>query len=448
MVNRHGTSGAGAVGVARLSWAAEAAAPAPVGRIAPDAAVQPDDPSRSRSRAAGATGRAAAGADHGYVPEVDALRALAMTGVILMHCGLLPFGWMGVWLFFVVSGFAVSTSLLGGAGQEPLGRRAILRFHARRALRIWPVYIAFVLLGAVYLAEAGRWGALVDMPWLLSFTFNLDMIFKTYTPRNAWSGFAHLWTLSVEQQFYLVFPFLLLLRGRRARSMALLAAIAAAPAIRAAAGAAAHHAGWDAERAAFAVYAFGPAHFDAFALGTLIALYRRELTGNRRAAALAAAAALLVTLTYGGIYAWLGVARAGGISVEALRNIVSGILYGDGRQVLVYYVPVSMAVAALTGILAAGPAWLRLGRLPGLQAIGRVSYGGYLFHLPVLIVLLALAPGLGAHRSGADDPGALGYVLRHGALFVIAYAVTLAVAASSFVWFESPIARLGRKRAR
>jgi hypothetical protein len=47
----------------------------------------------------------------GYVPEVDALRGIAMTLVILIHCKLAPFGWMGVWLFYVVSGFSVTTSL-------------------------------------------------------------------------------------------------------------------------------------------------------------------------------------------------------------------------------------------------------------------------------------------------------------------------------------------------
>lgn len=46
-----------------------------------------------------------------YVPEVDALRAIAMTAVIAFHCKLMPFGWMGVWLFYVVSGFSVTTSL-------------------------------------------------------------------------------------------------------------------------------------------------------------------------------------------------------------------------------------------------------------------------------------------------------------------------------------------------
>ena len=74
----------------------------------------------------------------GYVPEVDALRGLAMTAVILGHCKLMPFGWMGVWLFYVVSGFSVTTSLFGGRRREASAGAAIGGFYLRRALRIWP----------------------------------------------------------------------------------------------------------------------------------------------------------------------------------------------------------------------------------------------------------------------------------------------------------------------
>ena len=57
-----------------------------------------------------------------YISEVDALRCMAMTGVVAMHCRLLPFGWTGVWLFYVISGFAITSSLLA-SGRRPARSR-------------------------------------------------------------------------------------------------------------------------------------------------------------------------------------------------------------------------------------------------------------------------------------------------------------------------------------
>jgi peptidoglycan/LPS O-acetylase OafA/YrhL len=62
-----------------------------------------------------------AGPAPGRLDQVDALRAIAMTAVIVEHCGLMHFGWMGVWLFFVISGFVVTGSLLKDRGRAPGG---------------------------------------------------------------------------------------------------------------------------------------------------------------------------------------------------------------------------------------------------------------------------------------------------------------------------------------
>jgi peptidoglycan/LPS O-acetylase OafA/YrhL len=374
-----------------------------------------------------------------YVPEVDALRGMAMTGVIAIHCGLLPFGWMGVWLFFVVSGFAVTTSLFT-AQHRVLGVwDRIGSFYVRRALRIWPVYFAFIGVNIIVLLALGMYGALQDVPWLLSFTQNLKMIITVYTPGTAWPAFGHLWTLAIEQQFYLIFPLLLLLPGRRSRSLLLLGVIAAAPLIRFAVGQWAAARGWDSERIAFAVYAFGPAHFDAFAVGALIALFRVEITQDRRLARAAAILAAAITVVYVAAYAAVGVIHAGHLSVGSMRNIVSGIMYGQGREVAVYFVPTVITAALLMGILAGERRCLRLCGSPGLQAIGRISYGGYLFHIPVLMVLGALVPVFGAPVTGP-----LSYA-AHAGLFVCAYPITAGVAWLSFMYFEQRFSRMRRR---
>jgi peptidoglycan/LPS O-acetylase OafA/YrhL len=371
-----------------------------------------------------------------YVPEVDALRAIAMTAVIVFHCKLMPFGWMGVWLFYVVSGFSVTTSLLSRRHPAASIGAAIARFYIRRALRIWPLYFAFVALNVLLLEAIGRTEPLEDLPWLLSFTQNLKMIFTDYTLAANWSAFGHLWTLSVEQQFYLVFPLLLTLRGRFARSLVLLGMIAIAPLIRAAVAYWAAGRGWDPGRIAFAVYAFGPAHFDAFAAGSLVALFRDEISRNRRFAVASMVVTATITVAYVGIYATLGVTEVGQFSVDAMRNIISGILYGHGREITVYLLPVCTGVTILIGILSGERLCLLLCRSQSLQAIGRVSYAGYLYHIPVLMLLGAFVP---IFAVPGNRPL---WVAGHVGLFVCTFLLTVATARLSFLFFEQHFTRI------
>jgi peptidoglycan/LPS O-acetylase OafA/YrhL len=371
-----------------------------------------------------------------YVPEVDALRAIAMTSVIVFHCELMPFGWMGVWLFYVVSGFSVTTSLLSRRHRALSIGRAISSFYIRRALRIWPLYFAFIALNVVLLEAIGRTQPLEDLPWLLSFTQNMKMILTNYTPAANWTAFGHLWTLAVEQQFYLIFPLLLILRGRFARALVLLGVIAVAPLIRAAVASWAAGCGWDPGRIAFAVYAFGPAHFDAFAAGSLVALFREEISRNRRFAVISMAITATIAVIYIGTYATIGVIEAGQFSIDAMRNIVSGILYGQGREITVYLLPTCTGVTILIGILSGNPLCLLVCRSTSLQAIGRVSYAGYLFHIPILMLLWAFVPVF------AIPGGGLVWATEHIGLFVCAFLLTVATARLSFVLFEQHFTRL------
>ena len=371
-----------------------------------------------------------------YVPEVDALRAIAMTAVIAFHCKLMPFGWMGVWLFYVVSGFSVTTSLLSRRHPAASIGAAIGRFYIRRALRIWPLYFAFVALNVIVLEAIGRTEPLEDLPWLLSFTQNLKMIFTDYTPAANWPAFGHLWTLAVEQQFYLVFPLLLILRGRFARSLVLLGVIAIAPFIRAAVAYWAVECGWDPGRIAFAVYAFGPAHFDAFAAGSLVAFFRDEISRNRRFAVASMVVTATIAVAYMGFYGTLGVTEAGQFSVDVLRNIISGILYGQGREITVYLLPTCSGVTILMGILSSERLCLLVCRSQGLQAIGRVSYAGYLFHIPILMLLGMFVPIFAVPGSGPL------WVACHVGLFVCAFLLTVVTARLSFVFFERHFTRI------
>lgn len=369
--------------------------------------------------------------DSRYISEVDAIRGLAVTGVIAIHCGILPFGWMGVWLFYVVSGFAVASSLFGSHQRSGQSAGSTIRhFYVRRALRIWPLYFLFLGTNFAYLLMSGKLLHSSDVAALLTFTYNMKMISDAYAGVEGWPAFGHLWTLSVEQQFYLAFPFIVLLGNFRAKVLALVMAIALAPVIRAAVSLWAAGAGGDNSVNAFAIYAFGPAHFDAFAAGALVTMFRNEIAAHPRCARYAIGVAGVICAAYIGVYLAIGINSSGSLTVNSLRNIVSGILFGQGREVFLYLVPTSVGVAVLMGILARAKWCMQVCRLPGLQAVGRISYGGYLLHLPVLMVLHATSSFFSAGFAG------------HIMLFATALPLTVGLAWLSYHYFEAAFSRI------
>ncbi len=318
------------------------------------------------------------------LPAIDGLRAIAMTMVIAQHCELLPCGWIGVWLFYVISGFVICRTLLVEVPAPP-GRR-YRHFVARRFFRIVPVYLLYVLLNLVLMAATGRYGSLPDVPFLLTFTYNWQMIFQIHPLHAPFAAFGHLWTLSVEEQFYLFFPLLLLFLPRRLFSLSAVMLVLAGPLIRLlfssllAAMPAAHDPNW----AAYAIYAASFTQFDAFLLGALLAIAEPRLRRSS-CAWLIPAAAVVAAVIYVLVYVLVNRSH-GAVGIEALRNILSGILYGQYREVFVYSVIDLVAASAIVHVLLHGRGAKLLGA-PPLALIGRISYGGYLFHALVLMLV-------------------------------------------------------------
>ncbi len=150
-------------------------------------------------------------------PGLDLLRALAIIVVVIYHAALfgfkLPgrvdrFGWIGVDLFFVLSGY-----LIGGQLLAPLAREQSIklgRFFARRVLRIMPAY--FVVLAIYFLLPSWREYSEMSQP-LWKFLLSVQNIVL-----HGGTAFSHAWSLAVEDQFYLGLPFLLLFLYRRPRA--------------------------------------------------------------------------------------------------------------------------------------------------------------------------------------------------------------------------------------
>src|SRR5436305_13147969 len=150
-------------------------------------------------------------------PGLDLLRALAIIVVVIYHAALfgfkLPgrvdrFGWIGVDLFFVLSGY-----LIGGQLLAPLAREkpiSLGRFFARRVLRIMPAY--FVILAVYFLLPSRREYPDMSQP-LWKFLLSIQNV-----ALHGGTAFSHAWSLAVEDQFYLCLPFILLFANRWPRT--------------------------------------------------------------------------------------------------------------------------------------------------------------------------------------------------------------------------------------
>ncbi|MBV8385020.1 MAG: acyltransferase, partial [Planctomycetaceae bacterium] len=334
-----------------------------------------------------------AGTSPGRIAELDALRGLAALAVVIFHANpaWLPMGWAAVDLFFVLSGYLI-TSIILRDGDSPGFLRT---FYIRRGLRTWPIYyliIAVVIALSPVLHRPAHWPGL---PYLLTYTQGLS---------RAWSGSAtlfstylgHTWTLAIEEQFYLLWPALVLAAGRR--RLALLALACAA-------GSA-----W-ARGHGFAMETL-LARSDGLALGGWLAAIRHTSgTPARWTKGVRVALGMLGVLALGTLAARQGLGSRGlgrspGLTVLAFNLAWLGTLD---------------FVLTHSGHLALRPL-----RWPPLRQLGQVSYGLYLYHLPILLIAVDIGRGLGL-------PGKL-YGLK-----VLAALACVPVAALSWRFIERPL---------
>jgi peptidoglycan/LPS O-acetylase OafA/YrhL len=363
-----------------------------------------------------------AGATLEYRPALDGLRAVAVLAVMIEHSGvrrpgstglLVPGGFLGVDVFFVISGFLITSLLL--LERRRTGRIDLRRFWLRRARRLLPAVGVMVALTCVLAAvtdlaidEATLQG---DALAALAYVANWRFIVTDQSYFAAFglpSPFRHLWSLSLEEQWYLVFPPVLvgLLALVRRRTGLLLGVLGAAAAASALWMALLYTPGRDPSR----VYYGTDTRAQALLIGALLAvvmvrlpaLTRRlaRLTPLLGVAGLAALAGLFATVSGQGARLYQG-----GFAVVALASVA--------------------AVAAVALPDASGPAKRALAWRPAV-AVGRVSYGLYLWHWPIFVYMTPDRIGL----TGAE-------------LAAARIAVTFVVATLSFVAVELPIRRHG-----
>lgn len=296
--------------------------------------------------------------------ELDALRGIFAVVIVLAHIGLLndsPWIFSTVDLFFVLSGYFITTNVM--KNRKTPGFLSV--FFTRRALRIWPAYY-LALAACLVLNRALKWDARPDAwPQYLTFTQNIQAYLKW--PLPSFSGmFIHTWTLAIEEQFYIVWPLLLLRAGPRTRLGLILSFAALPPIIRA--------------------LGYSPylllTRCDGLALGALLAtlVFDRDRVARRLGAFRAGFAAV-------GLSALLGPVLVGDRLIGTMEGWTGiswtqlGPALFTSRACLVYF-----GLGGLTLCLQGHPA-LGLLRDKRLCYMGTVSYGLYLYHPMVFAAL-------------------------------------------------------------
>ena len=343
--------------------------------------------------------------------EIQALRAIAVAMVVVYHLrpSALPGGYVGVDVFFVISGFLISRHLVKEA--DASGRVDLGAFWAGRVRRILPaalvtvlavVVVAFVLLPRTAAAEVGRtswWAALSAANWLFAAR---AVDYQAQTPDA--SPFEHFWSLGVEEQFYLVWPLLVLAtallarrRVRTTRSLVLVPFMAVLV-VSFAFGV------WFTATAPQAAYFVTPTRMWELAAGGVLAvlLHDRQLR-----APLAALAQL----------AGIGAIAAGALLLDA----------GTPMPGVAALLPVLGAVAFIGG--GEVPGLRRVWSLRPVRFLGDVSYSLYLWHWPLIV----FARDLTGHPIGPVS-----------ALVVVVG--SLLVASASFLLVEQPLRRVRIRR--
>jgi peptidoglycan/LPS O-acetylase OafA/YrhL len=367
------------------------------------------------------------------IETLDGVRGIAILAVLIDHSAMwqspiAPIdtvvqsftgsGWVGVDLFFVLSGFLITGILLDAKG----GSHYFRNFYARRVLRIFPLYyvcITLVLLSTAIPAIAAHFPEQAAeihrvQPWYWTYTTNWLIAFRGWAAAPMRS--THLWSLAVEEQFYLIWPALVLLVDRRTLARICVGLIIVCPLLRIGLLFFAHV-------PPRALVVLTPTRIDTLAFGALLAIAARADGGLARwrrplnLAAIVCGVALLATLPF---------------RIRLANEDFDIVTIGFTLIAIVASAFVLFGATAAPGTLG-----YRVLANPVLRAFGRYSYALYVFHFPVVGILHArgLAPDARPAILGSHLPAQIAFTaLCLGVSFVIALA--------SWYLLENPLLQL------
>lgn len=316
-------------------------------------------------------------------------------------------GWSGVDLFFVLSGFLITGILFDTQNDEQYYRK----FYTRRALRIFPIYYLTLLLLVLFAFSIGVHWRPADSFFLIYLGYPAVLIWPSLANISPLIRITHLWSVSMEEQYYMVWPWVIAkLRSPNSilKCCAFLAALSLV--LRTLVWASgSQNMAWS--------YAFLPCRLDQLALGAAIAVLVRGPL-QQRLQQFAPIVLIVGTLSMVIICWTRHTVDHGDAVIGTIGYTVLGAVYGS----------------LLTLCLRTG-SWLqRIFSLRILRVFGKYSYGLYLYHFPLSVVLSPMKEFFVAKCHS--------FILGSTVHIIVCLLVNLIVAAASFRWFEAPIMRL------
>jgi len=330
-----------------------------------------------------------------FIPELQGVRGLAILWVVLYHSnprlkgtwlyGSVIWGWAGVILFFILSGFLITANLLATRDQP----RYFHNFHARRAIRIWPVYLivlAIVYLNAPWFIGPSVWGAIRTAPWW-AYLLCIQNLF----PLNLPAALVPTWALAIEEQYYFFWaPAVRWLRRPWMLTTLLCAALVLSPWLKL------HYARYHWLNPNHSLI-----HLDGLALGSLLAIALYKLPISRR-----------VWFWIGAVACVAGIWAAGTIA-GGTAYLDSALTLGFGGAILVFIAGTG-ARNPLTAVLSRGPlAW-----------VGKISYGLYMIHIPAFVFIGWFDLWIDKAHPGIP-----------GNLAIVALRLVVAIGVASALWY-------------
>jgi peptidoglycan/LPS O-acetylase OafA/YrhL len=359
------------------------------------------------------------------IPGLDGLRAIAFLLVFAFHTDYLQFGWAGVSLFFVLSGFLI-TGILLDMKKSLSPKNYFFKFYGRRFLRIFPLYYFYLLL-MTGLAT-----------WLLSISYRpiymqhfLDQVkyavlyvydFFFGTIHFNYSFFLdHFWSLSVEEQFYIFWPLLILLIPEKLLKRLFLSFIILGPMFRLVFYFI-HQSGvfrFLAETAPLAIFPLPFSHMDAFAFGAYISRFSIPRAKEQFFLLLGALPIIGFSAQY------LATGEVGAFSALGYPLLMSeAYQFIWGYSLLNYFFVVIIFLVAKHGLFNRFLEW------SPLRYLGKISYGLYVYHFPIIWFAIRV------RDFGVVDPYAKPLIA------LISFIATLLVASLSYKILEKPLLNL------
>jgi peptidoglycan/LPS O-acetylase OafA/YrhL len=369
---------------------------------------------------------------HRYIKGLDGLRAVAILWVMFGHISsslnwpvteffqkpfnlLQNMGWVGVQLFFVLSGFLITRILMTDKGKPHFLRN----FYIRRSLRIFPIYYLMLVLFFILLPLLGSFpswlgNAVNDQLW---YWLYLQNWIRAFSDQGALAPY---WSLAIEEQYYLIWPLMILSLNPKQLKFVCFLMILSAPVFRT--GLYHYMPLWfDVENIGkAAAYNFTFARWDAIAIGSLIALYvgsDNELKMMKIAKYVFVLGSIIILIQLAVLSNFTSVAPGIGMLNQTTISLVFGSII-----VLVYF---SKQSHWFVNLLEYTP----------IKSIGKVSYAMYLFHLPLAVIWINYwSLDFSNHSSFVT----LLLVFLHYSILVV---VTYLLAQISWKIFEHPILR-------